>query len=58
MGGDVVPMGNMVINRIADMRRVAGLRHRFDTGKARQEKPRGGLEQANLYVFLLLKISF
>ena len=42
MGGDVVPMGNMVINRIADMRRVAGLRHRFDTGKARQEKSRGG----------------
>ena len=40
MGGDVVPMGNMVINRIADMRRVAGLRHRFDTGTARQEKPR------------------
>ena len=29
--GDVLPIGNMVINRIADMRRVAGLRHRFDT---------------------------
>ena len=29
--GDTLPIGNMVVNRIADLRRVAGLRHRFDT---------------------------
>ena len=29
--GDVLPIGQMVINRIADLRRIGGLRHRFDT---------------------------
>ncbi len=29
--GEVLPLGNMTINRIADLRRVAGIRHRFDT---------------------------
>ena len=28
--GDVIHIGNMTINRIADLRRVAGIRHRFD----------------------------
>lgn len=29
--GELVPLGNMTINRIADLKRVAGIRHRFDT---------------------------
>lgn len=29
--GEIFPIGNMSINRIADMKRVAGIRHRFDT---------------------------
>merc|ERR1719471_1099470 len=29
-GGQVLPLGSMIINRIGDLRRVAGLRHRFD----------------------------
>jgi hypothetical protein len=27
----VLPIGQMIINRIADLRRIGGLRHRFDT---------------------------
>ena len=27
----VLPIGNMIINRISDLRRIAGLRHSFDT---------------------------
>jgi hypothetical protein len=29
--GDILPLGNMMINRIADLRRIGGIRHRFDT---------------------------
>ncbi|TRY70219.1 hypothetical protein TCAL_17254 [Tigriopus californicus] len=30
-GGQQLPVGRMLVNRISDLRRVAGLRHRFDT---------------------------
>lgn len=29
--GEILPLGNLVINRISDMKRIAGLRHSFDT---------------------------
>ncbi len=29
--GQLLPIGLMSVNRISDLRRVAGLRHRFDT---------------------------
>ena len=28
---ELISLGNMSINRIADLKRVAGIRHRFDT---------------------------
>ena len=31
VSNELISLGNMTINRIADLKRVAGIRHRFDT---------------------------